>query len=325
MPLKLIKRGGSPHFHITGTASGYRYRFSAQTDCRATAEALRLKTEREAAERRAHGDAAVSTFAACAIHYIRAGGEARYLEPLVKRWGEWRVAQITPAEIARAAHELYPGRTTAWHVRAVYTPTNAVLAKADAAGLCTWRHVKPPPVKRPPIRHASDTHIAALLPHCNPRLAALVLFLTLTGARISEACRLEWAHVDFDRGEALLEITKNGRSRRVALAPAALDALRRLAEGRPAAGPVFGYSDRSAARNAILRASKRAGVEYLSSHKLGRHAFAARLLRSGHSLPVVTAAGGWASSSMVSQVYGHLEQSHVDDAVRTAALMPPRE
>jgi integrase len=234
------------------------------------------------------------------------------------------VAQITPAEIAKAAHELYPGKTTAWHVRAVYTPTNAVLAKADEAGLCTWRHVKPPVVKRPPIRAASDGHITALLPHCNPRLAGLVLFLTFTGSRVSEACRLEWAHVDFERREALLTITKNGKPRKVALADAVLHALRRLAEDAPGAGPVFGYADRWSARNAIVRASRRAGVEYMSSHKLGRHAFAARLLRDGHSLPVVTAAGGWASSSMVSQVYGHLEQSHVDDAVRKAALALPK-
>jgi integrase len=130
--------------------------------------------------------------------------------------------------------------------------------------------------------------------------------------------------VDFDRSEALLTITKNGRPRKVALAEPVMRALQALATASPAAGPVFGYADRWSARNAIVRASRRAGVEYLSSHKIGRHAFAARLLRDGHSLPVVTAAGGWASSSMVSQVYGHLEQSHVDDAVRGAALALPK-
>ena len=146
MPLKIVKRAGSTHWQVYGTSSGYRFRFSTQTDCRDTAEAIRLKTEREAAERKTHGDAAVSTFAACAIHYIRAGGEARFLAPLVKRWGEWRVQQITAAEITRAAHELYPGKTTAWHVRAVYTPANAVLSKAAEAGLCKWAHVKAPAV-----------------------------------------------------------------------------------------------------------------------------------------------------------------------------------
>lgn len=322
MPLKLTKRPGSPHWQIHGTASGIRYRFSSQTDCRDTAEALRRKTEREAAERRAHGDAHVSTFAQCCIHYIKTGGDVRYLERLVRRWGSWRISQITSAELARAAHELYPGRSTAYHVRAVYTPANAVLNAAAEAGLCTWTHVRPPAVRRKPVTAASDDHIARLLPHCSPNLAALIMFLTLTGARIGEACRLEWAHVDFERGEALLERTKTGGSRRVPLTVDVVSALRAVAELRPQSGRVFGYADRWSARNAIKAASARAGVDYLSSHKIGRHAFASRLLRDGHSLPVVTAAGGWASPSMVTSVYGHLERSHVDGAVRGSRLLP---
>lgn len=324
MPLKVTKRPGSPYWQITGTASGYRYRFSAQTDCRETAEALRLKTEREAAERRTHGDARVTTFAQAVIHYVRQGGETRLLAPLVKRWGEWRIAAITPAELTKGAHELYPGKSTAWHVRAVWTPVNAVCNAADAAGLCSWRHVRPPTVKRRPVQPAGDEHIRQLLPHCNPRLAALVLFLTLTGARISEACRLHWAHVDFDRCEALLEVTKNGKPRLVALAPEVVDALRALAELHPASGSVFGYSDRWSARNAIKRASARADLPYISSHKLGRHACAARMLADGHSVPVVTAAIGWQSPSMVMQTYGHLERSHVADAMRGGRVALPR-
>lgn len=324
MPLKLIRRKGSPYFHIYGTASGYRYRLSTQTDRRETADALRLKLEREAAERRAKGDAAVSTIAQCAIYYVRQGGEARFLEPLVRRWGDWRVGDLTPAEITRAAHELYPERSPAWHVRAVFTPINAMLTAAAKAGLCTWTRVPGPAVKRPPITAASDDHIAQLLPHCGVRLAALVLFLTFTGSRISEACRLEWAHVDLDGAEAMLTITKSGGSRRLPLAPPVVAALRAIIATRPKAGPVFGYADRWSARNALKRATERAGLDWLSSHKLGRHAFASRLLRDGHSLPVVTAAGGWASPSMVSQVYGHLERSHVDSAVTSARLLTRR-
>lgn len=323
MPLQLRKRAGSPHWQIYGTTSNQRVRISAQTDCRETADALRRKLEREAAERRAKGDSAVATFAECAVHYIRTGGEARFLEPLVRRWGEWRVERITAEEIARAAHELYPGKTTAWHVRAVYTPTNAVLNRAKEAGLCSWSHVKAPAVKRKPVKYASDEHIAKLLPHCSPRLACLVLFLTFTGARVSEALRVEWAHIDFERGVALLVVTKTGGSRQVALAPQLLEALRALALSHPSAGRVFGFADRWGAQNALKRAHARAGLEWLSSHKLGRHAFAARHLKAGHSLPVVTAAGGWASASMVTSVYGHLERSHVDDAVRSARLALP--
>ena len=56
----------------------------------------------------------------------------------------------------------------------------------------------------------------------------------------------------------------------------------------------------------------------MSSHKIGRHAFAARLLREGHSLRVVQDAGGWKVARMVTDHYGHLERSQVDAAVSSA-------
>lgn len=317
MPLKTIRKPGSPHWHIVGTTSGRRYRLSSRSESKAVADAMRMDIERDAADRRIHGPAAVTTFAEAVAHYLRTGGEAQFLPPLVKRWGKLRVQQITPEAVARAAHELYPGRKASTHVRAVYTPANAVLARAAAALMCAPQVIPAPTVKAPLVQAADDTHIRALLPHCNPRLACMVLFLTLTGARIAEACRLEWAHVDFDRAEATLTRTKTGKPRRLALAAPVLTALKRLAEGAPASGSVFGYSDRWSARNALQRASARAGLPFMSSHKVGRHAFAARMLRAGHSLPVTQAAGGWASTALVVSTYGHLEHSHVDAAVRS--------
>ena len=69
---------------------------------------------------------------------------------------------------------------------------------------------------------------------------------------------------------------------------------------------------------AIERVCRKAGLPYLSSHKVGRHAFAARLLAQGQSLKLVQDAGGWATIQVVSEIYGHLEQQAIDDAVRGA-------
>lgn len=55
---------------------------------------------------------------------------------------------------------------------------------------------------------------------------------------------------------------------------------------------------------------------YKSSHKVGRHAFAARLLGEGKSLKFVAEAGGWNNIGIVSASYGHLERSAVDDRLR---------
>jgi hypothetical protein len=57
-------------------------------------------------------------------------------------------------------------------------------------------------------------------------------------------------------------------------------------------------------------------IDYYTSHRVGRHAFAARLLAEGKSLRFVMEAGGWATIQIVAETYGHLERSYVDDALR---------
>lgn len=50
-----------------------------------------------------------------------------------------------------------------------------------------------------------------------------------------------------------------------------------------------------------------------------RHTFATRMLESGASADTVAIAGGWKSPRMVSQVYGHIGNAHVAEAVERAA------
>ena len=60
-------------------------------------------------------------------------------------------------------------------------------------------------------------------------------------------------------------------------------------------------------------------MPYLSSpSKIGRHAFAARLLDQGETSKVVMEAGGWKSAPLFNETYGHLERSHVDQIVAAA-------
>ncbi|MBY0562213.1 tyrosine-type recombinase/integrase, partial [Hyphomicrobium sp.] len=86
----------------------------------------------------------------------------------------------------------------------------------------------------------------------------------------------------------------------------------------------FGYAARWSVNQAIERVCQSAKLKYYSSHKLGRHAFAARLLESGGTLKEVQEAGGWASIQIVADTYGHLEEQAVYQAVlgRAAAVAP---
>jgi site-specific recombinase XerD len=64
----------------------------------------------------------------------------------------------------------------------------------------------------------------------------------------------------------------------------------------------------------------RAELPVMTSHQVGRHSFAARLLRQGKTLKEVQEAGGWSKKSyrLLAEIYGHLEQSAVDASVRSA-------
>jgi integrase len=174
-----------------------------------------------------------------------------------------------------------------------------------------------PKVRRKPVEYASDQWFNKVLPYCGARLIAILTFMTLTGARVSEACALRWEDVDISSSQALLRNTKNGSPRLVDLAPPVVAALSHIADTNLCPNKrVFGYAARWSVNQAIRRACKRSGAPYLSSHKVGRHAFAARLLRAGHSLKLVQEAGGWKVARIVADHYGHLERSQVSAAVK---------
>lgn len=335
--LKLAKRPGSHHWQITGTLRGIRVRESTGTDSRAHAEALLAERQKSILDRDVYGERATATFAEAVNLYLDLGGEARYLAPLVQRWGTQRLAAITPLEIGRTGRALYPGVAASTLNRQLYTPTIAVLSAAAEAGLCARPDIARPKQRRTLVEAASDEWIMTVLlapprtawaddsrgrqrfEAARRRLRALVMLMTLTGARISEAVALQWRQVQLERDkpEALLGRTKNGEPRRVPLGPALVDALQALPRGAPESA-VLGYASRYPAAQALRRAAIAAGMPHFSPHQVGRHAFAARMLADGHTLKTVQEGGGWKDLGIVARHYGHLERSAVDDAVRSA-------
>ena len=315
--LTLTRRGKI--WHIAGSIRGRRYRESTGTDSRPHAEALLAKRQTEIIERATWGPERVSTFAEAITLYLQQGGEAKFLMPLLERWGDWRIADITQAEVSAAAHEIYPGWAASSHVRYVFTPLSAVIRCAARAGLCAPKTFDKPKIRRKAVAYATDDWFQRVLPYCNRPLRALLLFLTLTGARVTEACELAWGDIDWGREQALLRMTKNGLPRLCDLAPPVIDAIRAIQVPQPKpTDRVFGYGYRRSVNKAIERVCMQAGAPYLSSHQIGRHAFAARLLRDGHSLKLVQEAGGWKVARMVSEHSRHLERTQVSAAVKAA-------
>jgi integrase len=327
---KLVQRGKKGIWQITGTVGGERYRESTGTDSEPHAQVLLAKRQSEALDRAVWGAKRTTLFAEGLSLYLEQGGEARFTEKLLDRFGAYRMADITQADVLKFARETYPNSGPEGIDRQVFTPLIAIFRAANAAGMCELPSFKrPKKPEREAVQYADDEYVARLLPSCGVRLNAAVLSISYTAARASEACRVHDPDVDWEAETLLLRKTKGGKPRRVPLAAIVVEALLPL---RGTTGPLFGFSSRYSLNQAIERACKRAKLPYMSSHKIGRHSFAARLLRQGKTLKEVQEAGGWSKKSyrLLAEIYGHLEQSQIDAAVRSAdtnlaQLMKPTE
>jgi integrase len=244
------------------------------------------------------------SFTDAALTYVETRGKPdRFLPKLVGYFGETPIGEINQTLAVAAAHKLYPGASAATHVRAVFAPLTTVLRLSGVRP-----DFKLPRIERTVPRVPSEEWFDAVLPHCDNQLAALLVFITLTGRRISEALQA----IDNGDGTATIGRAKNGKPVLVSVPDLCRDLL-----GHGAAGVrLFSYGDRHNVYRALRSVCKWAGVEYYGTHSLGRHAFATRLLKEGWSVKHVAAAGGWASPKMVLERYGHVEHSEVAEDVR---------
>ncbi len=314
MSLKVTKRPKTPHWVIRGTVTGRRIEKSTGTTDRNRAEAMRIKLEGELLDRYTFGDGYVATFAEAVNRYLDDGKDSRFLCPLLDRFGDWPLVKIKTTHVKDAAQEIYPNASAATRNRQVLTPMSAIINYAADHELCNHirlRRYKESKVERCAV---SREWLDAVMLQCPENLATMLMFMTLTGSRVGDACALRWKDVNLVNGFVTLPWPKSGTPERVALSAPLIAAMANLSI--PRRDPVFGYAHRWSVYGTLRRACKRANVDYHTPHEIGRHTFATWLLEQGHSLKFVMEAGRWASTRLVGEVYGHIERSHVDDGVR---------
>lgn len=188
------------------------------------------------------------TFAQAAESYLEHGGERRYLEPIIGYFGSTPLRAIYPFDIQKMAETLYADHSNATRNRQAITPARAVLMHAYERGWCQLIRVKrfkEGKPKRP--RPASAIWLHAFTRQAEkdglPHLAAIVIFMAQTGARISEAVALEWPQVDLDARSALLLKTKTGTNSIRHLTDELVARLRDL-QSDQRTGRVFRYTNR---------------------------------------------------------------------------------
>jgi integrase len=325
-----IGNGSQYNYYLRGTVRGQSIFEVTGTNDPVAADAIRIKRENELLQRSVFGPAATVTFAEAAVSYLDdGGGESRLLGKWDEEAGQWTllighfgntpIARIGQAEIDAAAAGLYPNTKATTRERQVYIPMSAVLRHAARKGWCATPMLQHPRVKQPVTKWSTPERLDKLFPHCTPKLRHLVVFLTYTGARISEALPVDWdGDISLEQRSVILRRTKNGKPRTVHLPDPLLSELMAVPEAERK-GKLFNWKARSAVYGPLRRACKRAGVEYLPPHQQGRHTYATWLRTyAGLDMVGLKEAGGWESLSSVER-YAHVVPN---EAAKAADRLP---
>jgi integrase len=207
------------------------------------------------------------------LHLKDQTGKRRVYDRKAKAWG-----------IGSTGKALSP-KTQRHYIRAA----TAVLKWAHEQ---EWLDVLPVTPKVPkPIKQARDLDTGAIIKALDTfatkrarRAGRILRFIAETGCRPSEACHLEWQHVQLDRLVCILPEHKTaestGQPRTIYITPGALDVLRGIVEDRrlsiaPLAGPVFTTGDGRPYKPSGLRSIMRRHFGGATPYQL-RHAYAQR-------------------------------------------------
>jgi integrase len=267
MPLKLRapRPGKTPVYTIRGTYLGVYVEQSTGTGRREIAEQL-LRKKRDEIERGAVARPGEPNFADAAINYMTAGGERRFLAPLIQHFGTTALSAVNQAAIDHAAGVLYPAADAPTRNRQVYTPISAVLKRAGIESKVKrpigWRGRRLTSWLTQEQAFAVFGAVAEIDAPADTRaeLAVLLRLLCYTGMRLGDALGLQCRNVNIKDRTALLPITKNGKPRMVYLPKVAVDALRGLPRGLDRDARVFRFHNGGRLRDLLAMTMKGARV-----------------------------------------------------------------
>lgn len=327
--LKLVRRHGSPFIYLRGTVRGIRVDESTgvRAGGRKAAEEIRAKRQAAILEESIHGKRAIATFSDAARSYLQAGGDARFLEPIIAHFGTTKLSTIGQHEIDTAARKLYPRHAPSTINRQAYTPISAVLRHAAKRGWCTAFIVERPKLDSPRERWITYSEAERLIGAAASHMKPLIVFMLYTGARIGEALWIDWRNVDLDRRHVQFIDTKNGLSRGVPLHSRVVATLEALPhrEGcvfltpsgtvyRPLVkGATNDMSAGSRISTAFQNAVKRAGLTNFRPHDC-RHTWATWHYQANRDLGALQKLGGWATLAMVMR-YAHTNVAELDQTI----------
>lgn len=341
--LKAVRRKGSKNYWTDGTVAGERVRQSLGTGDKAVADQLTAALALRLWKRHQFGDEAVRTFEEAALAYQEAGGEGRFLAPLLRHFKGRVLGSIKPGEVRTAAQKLYPGSSPATWNRQGIVPARAVIMHGHALGWCAAIGVESFEVRQARRVTVDRAWIDAFLAEADRRglhhAAAAMLFMHQTATRIGATVRIMPEDADLRRRVVLIRTDKSQDNTERALT---LELVIRIANLRPRARPIgdrtprplFGYASRFTLGQAIERICAGAKIAHVPSHQSGRHSAVSRAFDDRFTVPQVMDAFAIKSAELLLGTYAHAQGAgrqmadHLDRArsrrSRSAASKPSR-
>src|SRR6516164_2309485 len=325
MPLKLFPP--RPHknasWTIRGTHFGVRVNRSSGARQKSLAEKVSKKLERDIESGVLTGKTATG-FGAAAAAYMKAGGDKRFLRPLILHFGDTPLDQIDQVAIDNAAADIYPDATAATRNRQVYTPIVAVLNRAGIE-----RRIKRPKGWQSPkaVSWLTPAQAFAVLAAADEIDAEFGLFLRLllyTGMRLGEALSIVVAQLDLALQMLYLPKTKNSEARRVHLTPELVAALANHPRGleRDGSERLIRFHAGGYLRNMLGATMAAAGVSFPPRQRgfhLFRHTWATWMRRyGGLDTSALLETRAWRSRAAASR-YEHLDAT---EEAQKADLLP---
>jgi integrase len=313
MSLELDDLKGNGIWYAVGTIAGERIRKSLKTRDRKVAEELKAQFEARTWKRHTYGEKAVRLFEEAAENYQLQGGERRYLAKVIEHFKGRIIGSIKPGELRSAAKIAYPLASAATRNRQFIVPARAVINYAHDLGWCGAIKVKmfdvPKSNKHKPVdRTWLNKFLAQADKDGLPHLAACVLFMNQTAARVSEAISVLGEHVNLTDRMAVLATTKTDEWSVRHLTTELV--VRMAGLGIRDGERVFSYTDRSAVNRRIKAVCERAKIATRSTHAAGRHSFGTNAMAvDAPDIKAAMDAGGWKSAKLFLETYVHSNEA----------------
>jgi len=325
MPLKLVPprkdKGKAPRYYIRGTYLGQYVDRSAGTSERRVAKQVLDKIKHQI-ERGEFAQPGEPTFLSAAHAYMKAGGEARFVEPLLLHFKELPLKAIDQAAIDLAAAALHPNAPASTRNRQVYSPVSAILKQAGIE----FKLKRPKGWRGNAATGWLWPEQAFRLFQCADRLdaefGAFLRTLCYTGMRLSEALNLTCDNTRLSESFAFASETKNGDPRPVFLPPVVVEALANLPAGLERPGQrVFRFTKGGRLYSLLRAAARDAGVALppRQAFHLFRHTWATWMRRYGQlDTTGLVGTGAWRDAASARR-YEHVD---VTEESRKAILLP---